>query len=140
MTTRRSDGDTRAMLLAAEPQFFVSDIKAACDFFTARRGFAVAVVYGDPPFFGQVERDGARLDLRHVDHPVFDRARRAEDDRLSAAITVNDVAKLYAEYEAAGVAFHQALRQQPWGAVTFIVSDLDGNLLLFAGRGGPSPL
>jgi hypothetical protein len=42
---------------------------------------------------------------------------------------------LYLEYQAAGVAFHQTLRTEPWGARTFIVRDPDGNLILFAGRG-----
>jgi uncharacterized glyoxalase superfamily protein PhnB len=32
-----------------------------------------------------------------------------------------------------GVAFHQTLKRQPWGAKNFVVKDPDGNLLLFAG-------
>jgi hypothetical protein len=31
------------------------------------------------------------------------------------------------------VTFFQTLKRQPWGARNFIVSDVDGNLLLFAG-------
>ncbi|HZT51277.1 MAG TPA: VOC family protein [Stellaceae bacterium] len=121
------------MLAAAEPQLFVSDIAASCDFFAGRLGFAVAFRYGDPPFYAQVVRDGARINLRHVDAPVFDRARRAREDLLSAAITVDDVGRLFQEFEAAGLAFHRTLRTEPWGARTFIVADPDGNLLLFAG-------
>jgi len=30
------------------------------------------------------------------------------------------------------VVFHQVLKTEPWGARTFIVRDLDGNLILFA--------
>jgi|SRR6266567_2655459 len=36
-------------------------------------------------------------------------------------------------FEAAGVAFFQTLRREPWGAKNFIIKDPDGNLLLFAG-------
>jgi len=43
------------------------------------------------------------------------------------------VQALYSEFQAAGVAFHQGLRAEAWGARTFIVRDTDGNLLLFAG-------
>jgi phosphoribosylglycinamide formyltransferase-1 len=124
------------MLTASEPQLFVTDLKAACDFFTGRLGFAVAFLYGDPPFYGQVQRDAARLNLRHVDAPVVDRARAARDDLLAAAITVDDVARLFREFEAAGVAFHRTLHTEPWGARTFIVADPDGNLVLFAGAAG----
>jgi len=123
----------RATLTAAEPQLFVADLAKSCDFFTGMLGFAVAFRYGDPPFYAQVHRDGARLNLRHVDTPVHDRARVKREDLLAAAITVDDVARLFAEFQAAGVAFHQALRTEPWGARTFIVADPDGNLLLFAG-------
>src|SRR5882757_11045188 len=41
---------TKAVLAAAEPQLFVADIKASCDFFTGKLGFTVAFAYGEPPF------------------------------------------------------------------------------------------
>lgn len=123
----------RAVLLGAEPQLFVADVTASCDFFTAKLGFAIAFVYGEPPFYGQIVRDGARLNLRHVDRPVIDDALRRREDLLSAAITVDDVKRLYLEFRSAGIAFHQALRKERWGARTFIVADPDGNLILFAG-------
>lgn len=125
---------SRAILTSAVPQLFVSDIKASCDFFAAKLGFIVAHVYGDPPFYGQVRRDNAVLNLRHLDRPAFDiEVRKNEPDLLSAAITVDDVEQLYAEFQSAGVPFHQAIRTEPWGARTFIVRDPDENLLLFAG-------
>jgi len=34
-------------------------------------GFSVAFTYCDPPFYGQVDRDGGRLNLRRVGEPVF---------------------------------------------------------------------
>lgn len=127
---------SRAVLVAAEPQLFVSDIKASCEFFATKLGFAVAFVHGDPPFSGQVSRDGAALNLRCVDQPVIDGELRQREDLLSAAMTVNSAAEikqLYLEFQAQGVAFHRTLKREPWGARTFIVKDPDGNLLLFAG-------
>jgi catechol 2,3-dioxygenase-like lactoylglutathione lyase family enzyme len=127
---------SRPVLTAAEPQLFVADIKASCDFFTQKLGFTVAFVYGDPPFYGQVSRDGAALNLRCVDRPVIDGELRDREHLLSAAITVastDDIKRLYLEFQSTGVAFHQRLKREPWGARTFIVKDPDGNLLLFAG-------
>jgi catechol 2,3-dioxygenase-like lactoylglutathione lyase family enzyme len=120
------------VLGAAEPQLFVMDIARSCDFYTEKLGFTVNFLYGKPPFYGQVGRDGARLNLRHVDAPLVDQARREREDYLSASINVNDVERLYAQFQAAGVPFHQHLRKRPWGATTFIVRDPHGNLLLFA--------
>jgi catechol 2,3-dioxygenase-like lactoylglutathione lyase family enzyme len=123
------------VLVSAEPQLVVSDIAASCEFYTNKLGFAVAFTYGDPPFYAQVFRDGARLNLRHVDTPGFDPALRDREQLLSASIVLDDAKPLFLEYQAAGVAFAQPLRSEPWGARTFVVRDPDGNLILFAGRG-----
>ena len=122
----------RAVLRAATPQLFVGDMTRSCDFFARKLGFTVIFRHGEPAFYGQVGRDGARLNLRHVDVPLIDQTLREREDYLSAAIEVDDAARLYAEFDAAGALFHQQLKQESWGATTFIVKDPDGNLLLFA--------
>jgi uncharacterized glyoxalase superfamily protein PhnB len=61
---------------------------------------------------------------------------RKREHLLSASITVdtsNEIKQLFLSYQAAGVSFCQALNKEPWGARTFIVSDPDENLILFAG-------
>jgi uncharacterized glyoxalase superfamily protein PhnB len=129
----------RPTLQAAEPQLYVSDIQTACDFYTAKLGFEVAFTYGDPPFYAQVFRDHARLNLRQVDQPVFAGEIRQRESLLSATITIAtaaEIKELFANYQSAGVKFQQELKQEPWGATTFVVSDPHGNLLLFAGPAG----
>jgi catechol 2,3-dioxygenase-like lactoylglutathione lyase family enzyme len=121
-------------LLAAEPQLFVADIEASCEFYAKTLGFTVAFTYGEPLFYGQVFRDGARLNLRHLDEPAIRPELQEREHLLSASITVDDAQSLFLEFEAAGVVFHQALKTEPWGADTFIVCDPDGNLILFAGQ------
>jgi catechol 2,3-dioxygenase-like lactoylglutathione lyase family enzyme len=119
-----------------EAELYVADIKASCDFFTSKLGFAVVFTYGDPPFYGQVKRDRARLNLRLVCEPVFVGDIRERENLLSASMTVESAAEikqLFRKYQAAGVDFNQTLKKEPWGARTFIVRDPDGNLLLFAG-------
>ncbi|GAA3058276.1 hypothetical protein GCM10010520_03440 [Rhizobium viscosum] len=121
-------------LLDAQPQLFVDDIQAACDFYSQKLGFTIAFTYGEPPFYAQVVRGAARLNLRHVDMPAFHpELRQRERDILSATITLDDVKALFLEYTANSVPFHQPLRLEPWGARTFIVCDPDGNLIAFAG-------
>ena len=126
----------RAVINDAEPQLFVADIQASCDFFTGKLGFAVGFTYGEPPFYAQVKRDAARLNLRCVERPVIDPALRDREELLAATLTVATAAEinaLFLAFQTAGVAFFQTLKRQPWGAKNFIVKDLDGNLLLFAG-------
>jgi len=124
------------MLTGVSAQLFVADIRAACDYYTEKLGFAVEFVYGEPPFYGEVRRDRARLTLRCVDAPPIDPALRERESLLSATIEVDgsdDIKQLFLAFQSAGVDFHQTLKQEPWGARDFIVRDPDGNLLLFAG-------
>lgn len=124
-----------AKILAAEPQLFVSDLADALDFFVDGLGFSVGFAYGEPPFYAQVVRDGAAINLRRVGGLIFDAQMRArESDILSATLTVEGIEVLYDAYRARGVPLHQTLRAEPWGARTFIVRGPDANLIAFAGR------
>jgi catechol 2,3-dioxygenase-like lactoylglutathione lyase family enzyme len=125
-----------AVITAAEPQLFVADIGASCDFFTGKLGFTVVFTYGEPPFYAQVARDAARINLRCVAKPPVDPERRDREELLGASLTVataEEIKKLFLAYQSVGVTFFQTLRREPWGARNFIVKDPDGNLLLFAG-------
>ena len=123
------------VFFTAEPQLFAHDIDVASDFYTQKLGFSVAFSYGEPTFYRQVFRDGARLNIRLVGAEVVDPLRRDSEQLLSASITLDDAQSLYREYEAAGVEFVQPLKTEPWGARTFIVRDPAGNMILFAGNG-----
>ena len=136
MTDAKAPATAIPTLNAAEPELFVTDFQAACDFFTGKLGFEIVFTYGEPPFYGQVRRGKALLNLRLICEPVFVGDVREREELLAAGITVNSAAEiraLFAEYQAAGVDFFRTLKQEPWGARTFIVRDPDGNLLLFAG-------
>jgi predicted lactoylglutathione lyase len=138
MSDHAATTSTKTVIAAAEPQLFVADIKSSCDFFT-KLGFSVAFAYGEPPFYAQIMRDGARINLRCVERPVIDADLRDREQLLSASLTVataDEIKELFLEFQAAGVTFFQSLRSEPWGARDFIVKDTDGNLLLFAGPGG----
>jgi catechol 2,3-dioxygenase-like lactoylglutathione lyase family enzyme len=127
---------TKVVITSVEPELFVTDIAASCDFFTGKLGFTIAFTYGEPPFYAQVMRDAARLNLKCVEQPVIDPALRDREELLSAALivaTAGEIKQLFLEFQSASVTFFQTLRREPWGARNFIVKDPDGNLLLFAG-------
>jgi uncharacterized glyoxalase superfamily protein PhnB len=124
------------ILSSISAQLFVANIKSSCDFYTSQLGFAVEFIYGDPPYYAQVFRDNARLAFRLVCEPVFAGDIRKREHLLSASITVatvSEINQLFLSYQAAGVCFHQPLQKERWGATTFVVSDPDENLILFAG-------
>jgi uncharacterized glyoxalase superfamily protein PhnB len=127
---------SKATIVCAEPQLLVTDIKRSCEFFHVKLGFSLVFSYGKPPYYAQVARDGARLNLRCVDRPVIESTIRDREELLAVSMTVataEEIKLLFLEFQSAGVTFHQTLKKQPWGAKNFIVKDPDGNLLLFAG-------
>ena len=127
---------SKATIVCAEPQLFVSDIKRSCDFFREKLGFTLVFSYGKPPYYAQVGRDAARLNLRCVDRPVIESTVRVREELLSVSMTVataNEIKLLFLEFQSTGVTFQQTLKKQPWGAKNFVVKDPDENLLLFAG-------
>jgi len=127
---------SKVTIVGAEPQLLVADIKRSCEFFCGKLGFSLVFSYGNPPYFAQVGRDAARLNLRCVEGPIIEPAVRDREDLLSVSMTVataDEIKLLFLEFQSAGVTFHQTLKKQPWGAKNFVVKDPDGNLLLFAG-------
>lgn len=136
MTDKTAAPTTQPALQAAEPNLVVRDFAASRAFFIDKLGFETVFAYGEPPYYGQFRRGGAVINLRLVCDPVFVEGIREREEILGASLTVGtaaDIKALFLEFRSAGVDFFQPLRQEPWGARTFIVRDPDGNLLLFAG-------
>ena len=119
------------VLKSATPILFVRDATASATFFRDKLGFAIDFLYGAPPFYGSVSRDGACLHLRFVHEPVFSEAAAREESLIVATIEVDDVRALFAEFEARGVPFAQKLVKQEWGGTDFQVRDPDGNAFSF---------
>jgi len=123
-------------LTSVAAHLYVRDLEVSTEFFAGKLGFTIDFVYGDPPFYGQVSRDNARMVLRCMDDSFFAADIRQREELLSASITLagaDEIKQLFLAYQAAGVPFAQSLRDEPWQAKTFIVKDPDGNLILFAG-------
>ena len=122
----------RPRLTAAYPQLFTTDMERSARFFREQLGFEVRDLFGDPPVYAQVSRDGVRLNVRLVAGPVLDREAAERSELLAAYLETADVEGLYGEYAAKGVDFHRRLETKPWGLKGFIVRDPDGNLLNFS--------
>jgi catechol 2,3-dioxygenase-like lactoylglutathione lyase family enzyme len=135
-TAMSNPQNSRPVLTSVAAHLYVRDLKTSIDFFTAKLGFSLDFVYGDPPFYAQVRRDNALLALRHMDEPFFIGNTREKEKLLSASITLasaNETRDLFESYRNAGVDVDQPLRIEPWEATTFVIRDPDGNLILFAG-------
>ena len=120
-----------ARVLVARPFVFVRDVSAACRYYTDTLGFEVAFAYGSPPYYAEVERDGVRVCIRYTRDALVDAARALREDVVLASFEVSDAKALCRELQERGAVFSQTLRVEPYGGRGFIVSDPDGNRLLF---------
>ena len=124
------------MLKSVTPILFVRDVSRASAFFRDSLGFAIDFLYGKPPFYGAVSRDGVCLHLRHVDEPLFAVMAAREPSLILATIEVSDVQALHAEFAARGVDIAQSIETHDWGGTDFHVRDSDGNVFSFVTYGG----
>jgi len=113
------------------PILFVRDVAASAAFFKDKLGFETDFLYGEPPFYGSVSRDGARLHLRFVRQPNFAELAAREVSLILATIEVSDVQALFEAFKERGVEFVQLPLKQPWGGTDFHVRDPDGNAISF---------
>jgi len=113
---------SKATIVGAEPQLLVTDMKRSCEFFCKKLGFSLVFSYGSPPYYAQVSRDVARLNLRCIEGPLLESTVRDREQLLSASMTVataEEIKLLFLEFQSAGVSFRQTLKREPWGAKTF---------------------
>src|SRR6476620_9739262 len=96
---------SKATIIRAEPQLFVTDIKRSCEFFHEKLGFSLVFSYGDPPYYAQMGRDAARLNLRCVERPIIESTVRDREELLSVSMTVataDEIKLLFLEFQSAG--------------------------------------
>lgn len=117
------------------PILLVRDVKKCAAFFEQKLGFKIDFLYGAPPFYGAVSRDGVRLHMRCVARPWFAKTWAEEESLIYATIEVTDVRGLFKEFKARDVEFVQKLVKQPWGGTDFHVRDPDGNVISFVTYG-----
>src|SRR5271170_6129047 len=83
--------ESEKYLCDAYPMIFVTDFAKAVAYYQDKLGFKVDYLYGNPPFYGMMTRDGASLHFRHVDKNPVD---HSEGDLLATAIPVKGVKAL----------------------------------------------
>jgi uncharacterized glyoxalase superfamily protein PhnB len=123
------------VLTSVTPILFVRDVTASAAWFERAMGFATDFLYGEPPFYGAVSRDGVCLHLRFVHDPNFAALAAREESLILATIEVSDVHALYEELKGRGAEFPQAPTRQLWGGTDFHVRDPYGNVFSFVTYG-----
>jgi len=106
---------TRAVIAGAEPQLFVADIKASCEFSTSKLGFSVGFTYGEPALYARSSATAGASTCA-----ASRRGDRCACATASSCFRISDRREdrghqaLFLEFQAAGVTFFQTLKREPW--------------------------
>lgn len=121
-----------ANFLRVAPVLLVRDVRAAADYFRDKLGFQYDRLWGDPPDFCMVHRDGLTVMVSQVPAgtqivPNWQVVEKMWD----AYFWVDDVEALYEEYQQSGATIDYSLHLKPYGVEEFGVQDLDGHDIAF---------
>ena len=117
------------MLEAVAPLFYVSDVHNSATYYRNALGFSFEKIWGEPPCFCMVERDGLTIMLQQNDHP---RRPNGSDREWDAYFWVVDADRLFEEIKARGATIAYAPTFQAYyGNQEFAVTDPDGYLIAF---------
>ena len=121
----------RSRLRAVTPLFVVSDLQRALDFYEKKLGFVEPSVYGDPPCFAMLNRDGFDLMLSLAEKPAHVHA-NGTHGAWDMYIAVADVASESASLREAGVRIEKGPTDTFYGMREIEVVDPDGHRICIA--------
>ena len=117
---------------AAATLFVVDDVLRSVAHYRDVLGFKVGFTYGDPVFYGGVERDDVTIHFQAAHKTQRHRGQGA------ANIFVTEVDALYDELKSRGAIVLQPPGDRPYGMRDFDIDDPDGKRLTFGmGIGNP---
>lgn len=118
------------------PVLLVRDVSRAHDYYTSALGFGAARMWGEPPTFCIVRRDGLELMLSQVDAGDEFRPNGSYGHRIDAYFWVHDVDAFHAELTGSGAAVTSAPEDRSYCCREFEVRDPDGHVLCFGQETG----
>jgi uncharacterized glyoxalase superfamily protein PhnB len=109
-----------------------SDVPATIAYFRDKVGFQATGIWGEPPEFAILKRDGCRLMIGKVkDGQEIIPNWKKRDGLWNAYFWVKDAKALFAEMKKAGAIIDYELETKPYGVLEFGIRDLDGHDIAF---------
>jgi uncharacterized glyoxalase superfamily protein PhnB len=128
-----SNTSTEQRLYGIAPYLIVDDIFKSAEFYRDKLGFDYNRIWGEPPQFVIVHRDGVHIMLKGLRSPENIRPNNHvnPDACWDAYIWVKDADALYEELRSRGVKITREIEDAPYGCRDFDVEDNSGYILCF---------
>ena len=127
------NNSTEQKLYSVAPYLIVDDIFLSAEFYRDKLGFNFDRIWGEPPQFVIVHRDGVHIMLKGLRSPgnIRPNNRVNPDACWDAYIWVKDADALYEELRSRGVKITREIENAPYGCRDFDVEDNSGYILCF---------
>jgi uncharacterized glyoxalase superfamily protein PhnB len=115
------------------PYFIVDDIHASAEFYRDKLGFEFNQIWGEPPQFVIVRRDGASIMLKSIESTGHSRPNYSVHPNAcwDAYISVKDADALYQELRSRGVKIVREIENTYYNCRDFDVEDNSGYIIGF---------
>src|ERR1700755_1389895 len=115
------------------PYFIVDDIQTSAEFYRDKLGFHFDQIWGDPPQFVIMRRDGISIMLKYIESTGHARANHtvSVDACWDAYIRVADADAIYEELRSRGVKITREIEDTYYNCRDFDVEDNSGYILCF---------
>lgn len=123
---------SKAKLTAIAPHFLVSDIQASADYYRDQLGFTYEWMWGEPPSFVMLTRDGLTIQLtqnRYEDRPGDTNTNShvtGHHDMWDTSLLVDSADVAFAELTGSGARVVESPQDRYYGVREVLVADPDG--------------
>lgn len=114
----------------AVPVVATADVRATVEYYRQVLGFSEHFIYGDPPVYAGVARDGVLLYI--TADPKMAAALKAGDLHPDVFLWVHDVDSVFAEHKRRGAKIIEDIGDRAWDARQYVVEDPNGYRLKVA--------
>jgi hypothetical protein len=123
---------TKAKVTSSAPVLLVKDVVKSAAYWRDKLGFTDQKLFGHPPNFAMVERDGLTVMLAQVQpQQTFVSNYHIVEKMWDVYFWVDDAEAIYAEFQASGAIIDYSLYVAPHGVKEFGVQDLDDHDIAF---------
>jgi len=112
------------------PVVSTSDVRSTVDYYARVLGFKEHFVFGEPPVYAGVERDGVLLYVNH--DPRMAALLESSDLHPDIFLWVQDVDAAFAEHVRQGAKIIEPVSDRPWDARQYVIEDPNGYRLKIA--------
>ena len=112
------------------PVISTADVRATVEYYERVLGFEEHFVFGDPPVYAGVQRDGVLLYITH--DPKMASMLKNSDLHPDVFLWVQGVDKVFADHKRAGAKIIEEVSDRAWDARQYVIEDPNGYRLKIA--------